>query len=772
MAATTSFRCGFRRLTVKIEPGTENHCTLRAGMSLRDQQTQYQSDEDRLRSQELSLKSSQPPAKVPGYTLEQFLGAGAYGEVWSGTEKKTGRRVAVKYYTRKTSDDVQMLAREVEKLIALSADRYVVQLVDVDWTATPPYFIMDYFEHGSLEDLLKSENALPVSHAEDLFSELATGLMHLHGKGIFHCDLKPGNVLLDQDGKPRLADFGQARLGTDKTPSLGTLFFMAPEQADLDAVPAAKWDVYALGAIMYSMLVGKPPYHSEELTERIESSTTIAERLEAYNKTLRSAPKPTLHRNVPGVDRALADIIDRALDANPNNRFDSIQSVMFAMRQRELAKARQPLLVLGLLGPLLLLTVMSVFAWFAYNRAYSDTQVAVTEKAKDSNRFAAQLAAKSAATKIEEYVRVVWELARNKEFIEDFQTAINDPELQELAQQLDDPAHNSDPDFEQFRLDYRANAARQKLQKYLKFRIDKAKTGRYPECASWFINDLRGNQVASVFQAQPDNITIGRNYSWRTYFTGEIRDRRIDDVELWGTPRKIVDHAHMSAIFLSKGTSTWKVAFSVPIRRQISENESEIIGIVACTSEMGHFVDFLSERHQYATLIDGRKGDNQGAILEHPIFHVTSTNPKDIPRVMDFPEIQKTERFEDPVAKLPGGDAWDREWLAAIRPVIAQGDSYGHHETTLAGIDPNENHTGLYVLVAEDYGEIAQPVFDLGQNLIWLAIYATVFFLTVALAMWLLVFRMLKMSNANLARSFNLSSDSTYRTNFETGKTP
>ena len=90
MAATTSFRCGFRRLTVKIEPGTENHCTLRAGMSLRDQQTQYQSDEDRLRSQELSLKSSQPPAKVPGYTLEQFLGAGATEKFGPGRRRKRG----------------------------------------------------------------------------------------------------------------------------------------------------------------------------------------------------------------------------------------------------------------------------------------------------------------------------------------------------------------------------------------------------------------------------------------------------------------------------------------------------------------------------------------------------------------------------------------------------------------------------------------------------------------------------------------------------------
>ena len=89
-----------------------------------------------------------------------------------------------------------------------------------------------------------------------MFREIAVGLMHAHGKGIIHCDLKPANVLLDQDGHPRLADFGQSRLSHEQGAALGTLFYMAPEQADLRAVPNAQWDVYALGAIFYHMLTG------------------------------------------------------------------------------------------------------------------------------------------------------------------------------------------------------------------------------------------------------------------------------------------------------------------------------------------------------------------------------------------------------------------------------------------------------------------------------------------------------------------------------------
>ncbi len=179
-------------------------------------------------------------------------------------DRNTGRRVAIKFYTHRGGLDWSLLSREVEKLAFLSADRYVVQLIDVGWEADPPYYVMEYVEQGSLEDRLK-DGPLPVGQAAQLFREVAVGLVHSHGKGVLHCDLKPANILLDQDGKPRLADFGQSRLSHEQTPALGTLFYMAPEQADLEAVPDARWDVYALGALMYSMVTGQPPYRSEEL---------------------------------------------------------------------------------------------------------------------------------------------------------------------------------------------------------------------------------------------------------------------------------------------------------------------------------------------------------------------------------------------------------------------------------------------------------------------------------------------------------------------------
>src|SRR5687768_1964941 len=240
--------------------------------------TQAQTTEDQHRAQQRSLERLQPPTQPPGYEIERFLGAGAYGEVWVATDRNTGRRVAIKFYTHRGGLDWSLLSREVEKLAFLSADRYVVQLIDVAWQANPPYYVMEYLEPGSLEDRLK-DGPLPVAQAAQLFREVAIGLVHSHNRGVLHCDLKPANILLDQGFKPPLADFGQSRLSHEQTPALGTLFYMAPEQADLEAVPDARWDVYALGSLMYSMVTGEPPHRSEALAQEIEQAKDLEERL-------------------------------------------------------------------------------------------------------------------------------------------------------------------------------------------------------------------------------------------------------------------------------------------------------------------------------------------------------------------------------------------------------------------------------------------------------------------------------------------------------------
>ena len=146
--------------------------------------TLQQTPADQQRSQDLSLQRTRPPAEVSGYQTQRFLGAGAYGEVWVGLSRTTGRKVAIKFYLHRGGVDWSLLSREVEKLRFLSADRYVVQLLDVGWDAEPPYYVMEYVEQGSLDDLLRRNGSLSASEAAELFEEIAVGLSHAHGKEI------------------------------------------------------------------------------------------------------------------------------------------------------------------------------------------------------------------------------------------------------------------------------------------------------------------------------------------------------------------------------------------------------------------------------------------------------------------------------------------------------------------------------------------------------------------------------------------------------------
>ena len=733
--------------------------------------TQHQSDDARKKARSLSIAPTRPPANVPGYSLENFLGQGAYGEVWSATNLKTGKKVAVKFYSQQTTDDVQMLAQEVEKLIALSTDRYVVQLLDVGWSSTPPYYIMDYLEHGSLEDRLQRERRLPPEEAVDMFEELARGLMHLHGKGILHCDLKPANVLLDQDSKPRVADFGQSRLSTEDTGALGTLYYMAPEQADLDAVPDARWDVYGLGAMLYCMLTGAPPFRDAKLTEQIESSEKIGQRLAAYRSALSSAQTPKAHRGLPGVDRDLADIVDRCIAVDPAKRFHSVQSIIQALQNRDTRRAKRPLMLLGILGPLLLLGVMSLFGGWAFQQATSETTKAVIAKANESNLFKARLAARSAAERVEEYFRVAEQLAHDERFVEAFNNFAEDEELQPLREKISDPNKNTTfADGQRVESDSRVGEARQKLMEsplrkamepFLQKRLDNYDR-EFPKASSWFVNDRWGNQVASAFE--DENRTELNNYGYRTYFTGLDDDVHVEkgkyDIGKTQSDRQITDVSHLSATFLSQANNKWKVAFSAPII-----SDKKVLGIVAVTVVLGDFIDFDNDPKQYVMMVDGRTGEHTGSILEHPLLDKLEADTGKIPKAFSQKRIASDQALEttsgfdfvDPMGDEVEGNYYQRKWIAAgaavklrRKPVTTQED------TEMVPIKGDDGlfsiSTGLKVLAVEDYASVIDPVNTLSQRLVNLLGIALLSLLALTIAMWWLVTRTINARSTNASR--------------------
>jgi eukaryotic-like serine/threonine-protein kinase len=726
------------------------------------ERTEQQSSEQIRSAQDLSLKPKTPPAQVVGYQIDQHLGSGAYGEVWRAVDQRTGRRVAIKFYTRQGAVDLSLLSREVEKLVFLSADRYVVQLLDVGWDSRPPYYVMDFIEQGSLEDELQRRGTFPVNEALELIVEIGIGLMHLHGKGILHCDLKPGNVLLDQDNKPRLADFGQSRLSHELAPALGTLFFMAPEQADVRSTPDARWDVYALGALMYCLLTGEPPFRDKETIRKIESSEGLEDRLAQYRSLIASAPRPTAHRRVPGVDRSLADIIDRCIARNPRQRYSTVQSVIEALQFREQAHARRPLVILGIVGPLLLLAVISAIGWNAYRGAILQTEQSITRKTLESSHWIAQVAARSASEQIDHYFRVVNEMAGDPEILAQLQAVVADPEIREALDQLADPGQNANKLLEPVRNRLIANPLRKTLQTPLQ---DALTNSDYPVASSWFICDASGTQVASVFAAESPSSTIGRNFSFRTYFSGTNRSLVVqtpegDDYLVSDDPaaRERIDRPLMSDVFQSKATNTWKVAFSAPLYK-----DGTFIGIIAVTAELGSLIEFENARNQYVMLVDSRPGDFEGLVLEHPLLReILSANGSGkaaLPAGLSARRVSAEtlealnssrfdlEHFHDPIADDPAGKEWDRDWIASWADVISRSLRDGPY-----GFRAGNGFTGLKVIAVSDRDQAMAPSRDLGRRLANMGILALLVFLLVSGSLLYLVFRSFRHKGKNAIR--------------------
>jgi len=321
------------------------------------------------------------------------LGQGSFGQVWLYQEQHSGRRLAIKFLTRRASEEWLLLQAEVKQLALLDGDPGIVQLRDVEPDADPPYYVMTYAEGGSLADRLK-RGPLSVAEALRIGTEVARALAYVHAKGVRHCDLKPGNILLDARGRALVGDFGQAHLASDLSPVLGTFFYMAPEQADLkETIPDTRWDVYGLGALLYAMLTGQPPRSDSDIRDRLANATGLSQRLQLYREYLQSAPSPCAHRRVKGVDRHLAAIIDRCLEIDPGKRLHDAGAVLAELERRRRILRNRPVLLFGLLAPLFLLLALAGVGHLALTHGLERSESALVEQLQQSDLATARLVA-------------------------------------------------------------------------------------------------------------------------------------------------------------------------------------------------------------------------------------------------------------------------------------------------------------------------------------------------------------------------------------------
>jgi serine/threonine-protein kinase len=222
---------------------------------------------------ELTSDHDNPPVAeelIAGrYRLLEPLGRGAMSSVWLAQDEELERPVAVKMLA--PSADRARFEREARAAAALSHPN-ICALYDYGEADGRPYMVLEYLPNGSLEERLK-DGPLPDAEALRIATEMATGLAHAHERGLVHRDLKPANVLFDAEDRPKIADFGIARMGgsgtlTEAGTVLGTASYISPEQASgRPAGPAS--DVYSFGVILFRMLTGRLPFVSTNAMELV-----------------------------------------------------------------------------------------------------------------------------------------------------------------------------------------------------------------------------------------------------------------------------------------------------------------------------------------------------------------------------------------------------------------------------------------------------------------------------------------------------------------------
>src|SRR5208283_3555187 len=275
-------------------------------------------------AQRMLLPPSRPGllAALDHFEIPRVLGGGGMGIVLLARDSDTGRDVAIKLVKSDLVANQNVVHRFLKEAGHLKRLRHtnVVPVQEISDRAEGPYFVMPYFEKGSLANRIKPGQPQDTESTLDIAAQVAEGLSFAHRSGIIHRDLKPANILLTADGRACLADFGLARtlfndtiVDVESRQLEGTAPYMSPAVATGDAEDT-RCDIYSFGALLYEMLTGHQPYRGRGTKEILD-------------QIIAGPPKPITSLN-PNADRGLVAVAEGCMARELRDRYADMRDVL------------------------------------------------------------------------------------------------------------------------------------------------------------------------------------------------------------------------------------------------------------------------------------------------------------------------------------------------------------------------------------------------------------------------------------------------------------
>src|ERR1700753_3374342 len=247
------------------------------------------------------------------YRLEARIGAGGMSTVYRAFDANLERQVAIKLMNREVTSDSDQLERfrREARAVAQRSHPHVVGVIDAGEDEGRPYIVFEYVEGETLKDRIRRLGRLPITEAVAYAIEIARALGAAHARHIVHRDVKPQNVLLDQEGSAKVTDFGIARTLEEEGLTadgrvLGTTDYVSPEQA-LGQHVSGQSDLYSLGVVLYEMLTGEVPFRGE---------SQVAVAMKHVRETI-----PDVQSKRPEVSAALAAVVETATAKRLDERY-------------------------------------------------------------------------------------------------------------------------------------------------------------------------------------------------------------------------------------------------------------------------------------------------------------------------------------------------------------------------------------------------------------------------------------------------------------------